>query len=1283
MFSTYANSNISNGVVFIDALDEKRSRGDDPDSINGIIEKIVALKPSKVRISCRSLDWLGETDLVLFRPYFENNGGYAVVKLEHLSEDEQLEILSDLGVIEPKQFVQEAGKKGLHSLLSNPQTLQMLEKAVQGGTWPDSRFETFQKATSLLLIEHNSQKQSKISKSYSLDELLEAAGAVCASMLVSDTAGVSLQPSSVVADYPSFDQVPFEDKAIVAAALQSRVFEHLRASVAFASHRTIAEYLGARWLAEQVKNGLPLDRVLSLITVDGYPALELRGLYAWLPSFLPNHAIRLIKGDPLAVTMYGDPKTLSTELRLTLIKSIQDHSAHDPWFNRGDIEQETLGNLSGHDMIDVFRTLLNIRDENYRLRVLILDAIENGPQVPALLNVLIGVLKNCEATYVERERAFRAAVAMSPEGIEKVAEVTKVEFLSDRNNCRLAANVIREYYPGFFTPDDIAQLVSVYLSETGSRVLGELWFVHEKIPDEELDDVLDKVSNIIGSDKNANWQSRSEVANLFSELLIRVIELQEKPKAEKLYYWLSALHLHGKRDSYGSSRTNPIRDWLKNHPDLVRQMCRIAFDQHAGQRWWMFWHDFRGAVFHAFDLGLFVSDLLDICLDHAVDVEKRNDAYSLLISYAYQCEPVDIELFNVLFELSSHETFTDTFLNAASMPVESWHHEDAVRSIETQRKQEHRQKKTKEDFDKENDLIINGDHMGWMSWISRVYYGRFSDTDKSQNKHDRLVAELGEDRAGIAEAGMENLIYQTDKLPNTDSVLDLRKKNKYQPWWYAIIGGLDLLWQNGQSIREIPDTAIAAGLAVEMHYPVWDQDGNQISQTKHGWIEAAYSERQSLVLEVFEKCARFDLECGRDSSDAIFRLSTEDTLKKASAHLLFSLLKVYPNSKPNLLRRLLSESLQHPELRSELPSLLTEVVSDLGKLEEEQQTIWLGAAFSLEQEKLPDALIRRFEEANDTDILWSMKRAVSEFRDDEDSGGFSGLSTDRVRILAELFGTRFPIEESPEGGWSGDNNNWDANEYVRHLINELSGRTDDKSIDALRQLSENHEMVGYRRHLLHARANQATLFRQKRYVQPGWNETVDALHGGLPANMADLLSLTVDHLHTVQRELQNNNIDALKVFWNEDRYGRITNPKPEESARDALVMHLRPVFEPQKVRVEPEGHMNQDKRADMIVLPPPGQKLPVELKRDYHSDVWSACHTQLDRLYTRDPEAEGHGIFAVFWYGVKRPKKIPKPPENIKMPTSAKEMETALRSLIPVDKRTQLKAVVLDVSQVV
>jgi len=77
------------GTLFIDGMDEKRAGRNDRDTVDALVEKLFAVGPGKVRISCRVADWLGDSDLAALRPYFEESGDPVVLLLGHLCGDEQ------------------------------------------------------------------------------------------------------------------------------------------------------------------------------------------------------------------------------------------------------------------------------------------------------------------------------------------------------------------------------------------------------------------------------------------------------------------------------------------------------------------------------------------------------------------------------------------------------------------------------------------------------------------------------------------------------------------------------------------------------------------------------------------------------------------------------------------------------------------------------------------------------------------------------------------------------------------------------------------------------------------------------------------------------------------------------------------------------------------------------------------------------------------------------------------------------------------------------------------
>lgn len=176
-----------------------------------------------------------------------------------------------------------------------------------------------------------------------------------------------------------------------------------------------------------------------------------------------------------------------------------------------------------------------------------------------------------------------------------------------------------------------------------------------------------------------------------------------------------------------------------------------------------------------------------------------------------------------------------------------------------------------------------------------------------------------------------------------------------------------------------------------------------------------------------------------------------------------------------------------------------------------------------------------------------------------------------------------------------------------------------------------------------------------------------------------LLSNEEPKKHIVKCERYYDTICAArgiyKCFWNEDSYGRVTSHKSEESCRDRLLDLLRDRSDSLGVAAEPEAHMSSDKRADIMLYLGADIKLPIEIKKDNHSDLWTAQAKQLQKLYTIDPKTFGYGIYLVFWFGGKGMKKIP---GDRSQPTSKQELELALESLSPNEK---IKVFVMDVGK--
>ena len=72
-------------TVYLDALDEFRSRSDNKDTVAELVRILCGLGRPKMRLSCRATDWLGNADLQIFRQLAQGNS-FVVLRLEPLTE---------------------------------------------------------------------------------------------------------------------------------------------------------------------------------------------------------------------------------------------------------------------------------------------------------------------------------------------------------------------------------------------------------------------------------------------------------------------------------------------------------------------------------------------------------------------------------------------------------------------------------------------------------------------------------------------------------------------------------------------------------------------------------------------------------------------------------------------------------------------------------------------------------------------------------------------------------------------------------------------------------------------------------------------------------------------------------------------------------------------------------------------------------------------------------------------------------------------------------------------
>ena len=197
----------------------------------------------------------------------------------------------------------------------------------------------------------------------------------------------------------------------------------------------------------------------------------------------------------------------------------------------------------------------------------------------------------------------------------------------------------------------------------------------------------------------------------------------------------------------------------------------------------------------------------------------------------------------------------------------------------------------------------------------------------------------------------------------------------------------------------------------------------------------------------------------------------------------------------------------------------------------------------------------------------------------------------------------------------------DATEFIENALSEISRRPSPEATEALQRLCSAGPQ-GYVDMAEQSLRRQLSARRRFEYAAPTIEELRAAVTDGLPESIDDMRAWFADRIEILQERIRGSNTDMWEAYWAEARpRGAETRPRGENFCRNRMIDHLRGQL-PDSVRLEPEAHMPKGKRAD-FVLTRNAIKLPVEIKGQWHRDVWDAAMDQLAAKYAVDWQAEG------------------------------------------------------------
>lgn len=1249
-------------TLFIDGLDEQRALSRSGSVFDEIRGRLDELGRPRFRISCRTADWYGPADasaLARIAP----GGAVTALHLEPLSLDDVCEAIRD-NIPDTANFLKQAARFGVEDLLTNPQTLGMLLTVVlDKGRWPSSKAKLYEEATKVLGREHSEVHAHDEHGRIGLEAVREAAGRLCAILLCGGSQGFALSAPAEAPGFPYIRNI-LGDEPKFEAVLRRRLFKSAGIERAAPAHRTIAEYLAAKFLAGLITGGFPLSRVLALVkTGHGIPA-NLRGLFAWLACLCPTKAEALIAEDPLAVVLQGDVGLLSPSQKIMIFREFERLSTRDPYYRAGIWDGHRFGALACPELVPFVKASLRRAAEmDATSLICVIDAISYGEIQTNLGDELLVLIGDGSIGAHIRDRALdafiRACPARTNELLPLLDRINRGEIEDEKQELR--GTLLENLYPRVVSPSQLAN----YIVKPDPNYIGTYYmllsrrFVAET-PANHLSTLLDSV---LATDFDDQWKRELFWRNFIGGLLLRTLQTAgDRASPEKLFKWLGVpLDKHG----YANVRTDEhraIREWLQARPDKVKALFEVwlsmGHDDHPRGDFWQFMnYRLAGARLSAD----FARWLLQRAALTSSGSRTGSFLFALAASFVFNGQG-DSTLDDLIAFVAEHSEFAGQFESMRSCPIDENHfaHHAQMQKWENERTIERCEYKK---WLTENLVPIrSGRHWGALLNLANIYFGHFADSGRKDSPSERLTSTTNDEITKAALEGFKAATLKEFPELTPGSIGRTRARGKSYGACYVILAGMDQVSAgNAEDFGNIPETTLK--LAVVFHFDSAHGDYDD------SWLTRLIENRPAFVASaLFEY---FDIQfrtLKKKEVSRLYHLCQDNRLAAVARELVPRFLRQYPDSHPKTLETLFHAGLKHCP-HGELAEIAEEVLGRRPALRGICRVQWLALLLMLRPEKAAARLTRLIGKSKERSLaLLDVFHIPSSYNDRIEVPVFMQTLLTCIQIC----GRSFPPSQHHRSGFVHRHD--DAQSQVGGFITLLSNDDSAEATSALQTLLDDRTLAAWKDQLLHALAIQRRKRCDAEYRAPSAEQIARALSSGQPASVADFQALLCEALDSIRDRIRNSSTDGWEAFWNTK--GR--TPKSENECRNRLKELLDAELGRIGVNCEPESLYAEIKRADLKAMC--GEwSIPIEIKRHYHRELWTAPTKQLAVRYARDPAAHRHGIYVVFYFGHVL-TGIPKPPASTKPPRTAAELEDALFASLPADWRETLCVKVIDVS---
>jgi|CXWL01.1.fsa_nt_gi hypothetical protein len=818
-------------ILLIDGLDELAALKEG-DPINRVLRQLIAAGTPRFVLSCRVADW--RSAIARQEISVEYGETPLEIRLSPFSQEDAVSFLATIiegGVATAKGIVETLEQRGVGELWGNPLTLKLLgEIAKQPTALPQTRAGLFAQASRIMWNERNDRQERSLLNQLDETSALDAAGAISAMLILAGAEAVSSVPSTKggrgVIDAAEAARLPGASGA--AAILSSRLFTSASEPGAMKPiHRTVAEYLGARWLARYSSDGLSQARLMAALTVDGAPPASLRGLHAWLAHFSSDLAHAVIDSDPYGVVRYGDADDLTPEQGRWLLTALEQRQRENPYFRAEDWGAHVVKGLAQNELVEDLRRVITDPETSFHLRSLLLEGIKGSEVVKALatdLRVIMMSEDESKYAYRERDAAASSLLGLGDEQLDWPEIIGVLTKSTSEDSTRLAIELMDESGYEKFDPQLIATAVLAQLGIELAPELQErrssssiLYLVSHRLELDQIEPVLDAVAQLVPAlPEHAEYELRSELTAFVKHLIVRLVAGRD-PTPAKLLSWL---RITPHRSSYARDDEEALSKYLRDRHELRRAIQRtLMFEERPdGDAWRRIW---RGTDIHS-SLGLSVEDIVFFLNELGRKKTRTESDIALwreLATFARRVDDGSDAIRTAAAPFARGDSELEAHLHALSVPAPrpEWEVREENRKREAEAKKEANYREHRKEFAENVEALKRGE-LRWVVPVARSYFALFADTDRTLTPAERISEWLGPELLEPALAGLDAVLGRHD-LPTLDQIVTSYTESRRWNFIHAMLASLMERIKRGEAVDELgADRLIALRIALHHEY---------------------------------------------------------------------------------------------------------------------------------------------------------------------------------------------------------------------------------------------------------------------------------------------------------------------------------------------------------------------------------------------------------------------------------------------------------------------------------